>query len=49
MQGLPSARQLTARQEALTMQTEERNVLDQLMDWVKIIQSLSKVYTSVFI
>ena len=30
------------------MQTEERNVLDQLMDWVKIIQSLSKVYTSVY-
>ncbi|MGM9579965.1 MAG: hybrid sensor histidine kinase/response regulator [Anaerovibrio sp.] len=30
------------------MQTEERNVLDQLMDWVKIIQSMSKVYTSVY-
>ncbi|MGM9539315.1 ATP-binding response regulator [Anaerovibrio sp.] len=30
------------------MQTTERNVLDQLMDWVKIIQSLSKVYTTVY-
>ena len=39
---------VSCQQRDCVAQTEERNVLDQMMDWVKIIQSMSKVYTSVY-